>query len=119
LKPKRLLDQYEKLFEKTVSTVYHVLGESAFFLYRRRGDKWQWLNRPTAVLYDPIMFVFSQHLDRSAALIARKDYLRGRLEAFYQEYYDSFEGRNVNRANVKERNELFETLILETLASKP
>ena len=119
LKPKRLLDQYEQLFEHTIQTVYEVLGESAFFLLRRRVDNWYWLNRPTAVLYDPIMFVFSQHLDQAAKLIARKEYLKGRLEDFYRKHYNSFEGRSVNRANVVERNELFENLILETLASKP
>jgi hypothetical protein len=118
LKPPKLLANYEKLFNATVEVVYEALGETAFFLYRRRGNNWNWLNRPTVVLYDPIMFVFSQHLDERDVLIARKDKLRGSLESFYKSNYEKFEGRNVNRANVTERNQLFESLIQETLASK-
>jgi Protein of unknown function DUF262 len=117
LKPKKLLANYEKLFERTVQAVYEVLGETAFFLLRRRMGDWQWLNRPTTVLYDPIMFVFSQHLDDLPALVARKEYIRERLVPFYQEHYNSFEGRGVNKSNVTERNQLFESLIQETLAS--
>jgi hypothetical protein len=118
LKPKKLLANYEKLFERTIQAVYEVLAEKAFFLLRRRVDTWQWLNRPTTVLYDPIMFVFSQYLDDLPMLVARKDYLQGRLPSFYKEHYDSFEGRNVNRSNVTERNRLFESLINEALASE-
>ena len=119
LKPQSLLDKYKHLFEKTIYTVYEVMGETAFFLYRRRVDNWSWFNRPTAVLYDPLMFVFSQHLARSADLIARKDYLRGRSEPFYQEHYNSFEGRYTNRSNIIERHQLFEQLLLETLEATP
>lgn len=119
LKPQSLLDKYKDLFENTISTVYKVMGETAFFLFRRRVDSWSWFSRPTVVLYDPIMFVFSQHLGRSADLIARKDTLRGRLEPFYQEHYNSFEGRYTNRSNIIERHQLFERLLRETLDAKP
>jgi hypothetical protein len=119
LKPKQLLDKYNKLFESTVYTVYEVLGETAFFLYRRRVENWSWFNRPTTVLYDPIMFVFSQHLDRSNALIKRKVHIRGRLGQFYKDHYDSFEGRYTNRSNILERNRLFGNLLKEALDVKP
>jgi hypothetical protein len=119
LKPKPLLDRYKDLYEKTVKLVYDIFGESAFYLYRPRMDNWSWYNRPTTVLYDPIMYVFSQNLDHVAELVARRDKFHERLEEFYKQHYASFEGRYTNLSNIGERNDLFQGLVTEVLATKP
>ncbi|MEH6980345.1 DUF262 domain-containing protein, partial [Bacillus pseudomycoides] len=58
-----VIKQYEKLFKETIQFVYEVLGENAFCLYRVRNEDWKWYDRPTKVVFDPIMHVFSQNLE--------------------------------------------------------
>ncbi|HKM80677.1 MAG TPA: DUF262 domain-containing protein [Candidatus Acidoferrum sp.] len=84
LKPKALLNKFKSLFENTIQLVYDTLGESAFYLYRRRKTSWSWLNRPTIALYDPLMFVFSQHIADAEQLIAKRETLKENMKLFYK-----------------------------------
>jgi hypothetical protein len=111
-----LLAKYEDLFTQTVKLVYDVLGDRAFWLLRRRAGNWQWYQRPTKVLYDPIMYVFSQNLEHSDKLRERRQAIRDAFPQFYQDYYDNFEGRSTNRTNLAERNQLTELFIEQFLA---
>jgi hypothetical protein len=113
----KVLAQYEALFDQTVKLVHDTLGDEAFWLWRRRSTGWSWFSRPTTVLYDPIMFVFSQHLKDAAALVARGPKLRANLPAFYEKNYDALEGRYTNLSNIGDRNTLFERLIQDTLSA--
>jgi Protein of unknown function DUF262 len=113
--PASVLLAYENLFDNTIELVYNTLGETAFHLYRSRKTGWAWFERPTTVLYDPIMFVFSQNLSRSAELIGQKDAIRQKLPDFYREHYGDFEGRYTNLSNLAERNRLFSSFVTETL----
>src|SRR5882762_239186 len=100
-----LLAKYKELFEQTVKLVYDVLGDDAFRLYRSRKTGWSWFDRPTKVVYEPVMYAFSQRLDRAGELLAKADQIRKSLEGFYRENYGIFEGRKVNRADLHARNE--------------
>ncbi len=115
LLPPSVLASYQALFEATVSLVEATLGEKAFWLYRKRADSWSWYRRPTTVVYDPMMFVFSQHLSESSALLQRAELLQERLPGFYQEHYKNFEGRYTNLSNIAERNKLFEAFLRQAL----
>lgn len=116
--PQKVFNLYEDLFKQTTELVYETLGESAFWLWRYRARKWAWLSRPTTVLYDPIMFVFSKLVDRRKELVARSKAIQDSMPGFYQKHYKSFEGRYTNLSNITERNELFESFIDEAL-TKP
>jgi hypothetical protein len=118
LMPQAVLEKYRDLFRRTVKLVYDSLGETAFHLWRKRGDGWSWYNRPTTVLYDPIMFVFSQHLDRADDLTAQSKQIRERLPKFYETHYAKFEGRYTNLSNIAERNDLFTQFVTESLTAK-
>jgi hypothetical protein len=111
------LDKYRELFEATVELVFNTLGETAFHLWRRRATGWSWYSRNTTVLYDPIMFVFSQSLNRADDLVARSQLIRDRLPKFYEDNYESFEGRYTNLSNISERNDLFRSFIDDALAT--
>jgi hypothetical protein len=117
--PEKLLEEYRQLFQDTVKLVHDALGASAFQLYRKRDNKWSWYNRPTTVLYDPIMFVFSQNVNNAAALVARGPALRSRLVDFYKSNYDEFEGRYTNISNMETRNRLFGELVADVLSRAP
>jgi hypothetical protein len=100
-----LLAKYKKLFEETVKVVFDVLGEGAFHLYRQRKSGWNWFDRPTKVVYEPLMYAFSQRLDRKTELLQNAERIRAALPEFYQKNYAIFEGRKVNRSDMGARND--------------
>jgi hypothetical protein len=106
-----VLDKLMNLFEQTTELVYETLGQKAFWLWRHRLGHWAWLERPTTVAYDAIMFVFSQHLDQADQIIAKSELFRDRIRTFYQEHSESFEARYTNRSNLLARDQLFEQFV--------
>jgi len=102
-----LLDSLEKLYEETIELVYQVFGEQAFYLWRSRKGKWNWYKKPTKVAYDPIMYVFCEHLNEKEVIIKNKEKISNGIKSFYEQYYKEFGGRNTNRSNVIQRIDLF------------
>ncbi|GAB3169108.1 uncharacterized protein DUF262 [Micromonospora palomenae] len=102
-----LLSQLGDLFKTTIDLVYEVFGERAFWLWRQRNGRWNWLSRPTTVAYDTIMFAFSQRLPQKDLILEHKEELAAKLPSFYEENYSSFAGRYTNPANIISRRELF------------
>lgn len=109
--PAALLAKYKGLFQETVKLVFEVLGEDAFHLWRQRKSGWNWFDRPTKVVYEPMMYSFSQRLDRKAELLANADKIRTALPGFYETHYAIFEGRKVNRADMSARNDALIALL--------
>ena len=87
------------------------LNINAFNLYRERNNQWNFYNRPTKVLYDPIMYVFSQNLDSKDLLIEKKDDIRKGIAEFYKKEYKSFGGRNTGKSHVEDRIKKMEDFI--------
>lgn len=93
---KSILDNYRDLFNQTISLVDQVLGLRAFQLFRkttRKNSEWAWNEKPLKVIYDPIMYAFSQKLCHGQALISNRDHLQEKLAIFYQENSSLFSGR--------------------------
>ena len=109
--PPAVIEAYGQLYIQTAQLVYDVLGERAFWLWRKRATGWSWFSRPTTVLYDPIMYVFSQFVEKSDQLTERRLDIQSALPGFYEKNYASFEGRYTNLSNIAERNTLFFALI--------
>ena len=101
-----LLSRLEDMFNSTIKLVYDIYGERAFYLWRRRNGKWNWYSRPTKVLFDPMMAVFSQRLDKSKELVTQKAAINKEIKNFYKVNYNEFEGRNTNRHNIIRRTSL-------------
>lgn len=113
-----VLSRLENLFTETIKLVYHVLGQKAFWLYRERQGKWYWLKRPTLVVYDPLMNVFSQYIDRAEVLIEHKKEFRKGIEGFYQTNYEHFGGRSVGQKYQEKRIELLTEFIEDVIGSE-
>lgn len=94
-------------FNKSIKAVLDIFGETAFWMYRRRSDKWGWYSRATTAIYDPLMFNISKFLDHLPKLIEQKEQIRLDLIEFYKEQYDYFEGRNTTPLTLNKRDELF------------
>ena len=102
-----LLNQLKGIFENTIKFAYDLLGEQAFFMFRSRDiggeTSWNYYQRATTTIYDPLMQVLSSVLDNRDKLIACKDQIKEDLKKFYKTNYDVFEGRNNNKADIERR----------------
>ena len=107
-----VLSQLEGLFIETSDLAYEVLGDRAFFLLRKRKNgTWQWFERPTKVLYDPLMYAFSRHLPLKESLISKSKEIESKLENLYQSEADAFEGRSTNQLDILKRRDLLEKFL--------
>lgn len=103
-----LLGKLETLFTDTIKAAHDILGEHAFWLFRKRQSGWYWLQRPTTSVYDPIMYVLSMNRDNWPALRKRSDDVRREMETFYKNHYQDFEGRNTNPSILTKREKHYE-----------
>jgi hypothetical protein len=110
------LEALEQIFLDTVGLIEEAFGEKAFWLYRQRRGHWSWLERPTTTVYDALMAVVSRHLDKRDQILAHGPALQARIQDFYRENYDTFEGRNVNPSALLARERALERFLTETLA---
>lgn len=95
------------LFETTIQTVYDVFGEKAFWLWQRRSGKFSWYSRAAFVVYEPLMYVISQYIDKAEELKLKRDEIQSSITAFYEQNAELFEGRKVNQAAIEEREGAF------------
>ena len=116
---KETIEALSGIFVSTINLIEDVLGEQAFWLYRKREksgvEVWNWLQRPTLAAYEPLMFVFSTMIDRSAELRSAADAIRSGLPDFYKENYSIFGGRNVNAADLTAREQAYRQYLHEKI----
>lgn len=111
-----VLDELASMFEDTITLASELLGPTAFYLWRRRATGWGWYKRPTTVVYDPMMFAISQHLDRAHDLRAAREAVREATKDLYEREYQQFQGRYTNLENLRRRNELLMELFADIVA---
>lgn len=116
--PPDLIEKLEHLFVETSDLVHAVLGDRAFFLLReRRNGGWGWFERPTKVLYDPIMRAFSNLLSRKEKVLQNARAIQQDLELFYQEHAAAFEGRSTNMEDILRRMQIVEDFLTSHLGA--
>ncbi|WP_166965389.1 DUF262 domain-containing protein [Yeosuana marina] len=106
-----VLDNLKDLFNNTVEFAFELFDEKAFWLHRSREGKWFHYERPTKILYDPLMQVLANNLDKKAQILAKKRQIIGGLADFHKSQYDSFKGRDTNKTKVLERIEVLNEYI--------
>ncbi|MDT3680811.1 MAG: DUF262 domain-containing protein [Burkholderiaceae bacterium] len=114
--PPPTLQALEQMFLDTIALIEAAFGEKAFWLYRQRRGQWSWMERPTTTVYDALMAVVSWHLDKRDRILAKASALQVGIERFYQNNYDTFEGRNVNPSALQAREKALEGFLTDTLA---
>lgn len=102
-----LLNRLSSLFNETIFLAYDVLGEGAFWLWRHRNGRWNWLSRSTTVAYDTIMYALSERLAAADVIRAKADMIRAALPQFYETHYSDFAARYTNPSNIAARRALF------------
>lgn len=102
------MENYELQFIRTCNLLYSIYGEQAFWLHRQRQGNWILYERPTKVLYDPLMYVMSDLIESADLLISKKAELIEATKLLHQEHQDILGGRNTNRNDVLQRIEILE-----------
>jgi len=100
-----VLINLKKIFNETVEFAYNLFKEKAFWLHRNREEKWFHYERPTKILYDPLMQVLANNLNNKEKILAKKQEIIEGLESFHKEKYDAFKGRDTNKTKVTDRIE--------------
>ncbi|MBC5839742.1 DUF262 domain-containing protein [Flavobacterium muglaense] len=106
-----VLNNLKKTFNDTVEFAYNLFEQKAFWLHRNREEKWFHYERPTKILYDPLMQVLANNLDNKEKILIKKQEIIGGLENFHKTKYDGFKGRDTNKTKVTDRIEILNEYI--------
>lgn len=98
-----VLNGLTKIFEDTIQFAYELFDEKAFWLHRNRENNWFHYERPTKILYDPLMQVLTRFLDKKNILLFKKNDILQGLKDLHQQEYEIFKGRDTNKTKVQER----------------
>jgi hypothetical protein len=102
-----VLSKLEDIFSRTADLAYDVLGEQAFWLWRKRSGSYVRVERPALTAYDPIMAAFSRLLDHSDSLFSRREEILSQMKDFYEKNDAHFDGRKTNPSDIRRRDALF------------
>ncbi len=110
-------EHLENLFKKTTKLAFDIFEKKAFWLHRNREGTWFHYERPTKILYDPLMQVLSKFVGNSEVLISRKAEIIDATKEFHIANYEIFKGRDTNKTKVTERiallNDFFNSFVDE------
>ncbi|MDM8548938.1 DUF262 domain-containing protein [Desulfobacterales bacterium HSG2] len=107
-----VLTKLEDLFEQTIRLVYDTFGERAFWLRHPWNDEWVWWKGATMAVYDPMMYVFSQHVENRKRILDSCEKIQYGLEELYRTNYYVFKGeRHIHQDDLERRIALFEDII--------
>lgn len=98
-----VLNGLTKIFEETIQFAYELFDKKAFWLHRNRENNWFHYERPTKILYDPLMQVLTRFLDKKNILLFKKNDILQGLKDLHQQEYEIFKGRDTNKTKVQER----------------
>ncbi len=110
-----IFENYEYNFKGTCDLLYSLYGEQAFWLHRQRQGNWILYERPTKVLYDPLMYVMSDFIESADLLISKKTEILEATKQLHQDHQDILGGRNTNRNDVIQRIEILQTFYKQFL----
>lgn len=107
-----VLSKYENIFEKTIKLVYDLYGDKAFCLMKlnTRTNEWSLGKIPAKILYDPIMYVLSQMVDKCDSLVKNKEEIYHATLDLMKNENALFSGRKASRSDIQKRIDKFDGL---------
>lgn len=110
------LNEYESLYNNTIKLVYDTFQEKAFYIWRRRRDNtWGWYEKPTIIVYDALMHVFSQHIKNAETITSHRQEFQDNIKKIYESNSPTFSGRKTNMRNIVDRRNLFKSLVTDII----
>lgn len=97
-----VLNSYSQLFTDTIKFAYDLFGNEAFRIWKKNdeGKLTKRDNRPHTVLYDPMMQVLSQRLDKRSYYIQKKRQVQKELKALFESHPILADGRKSFRTEL-------------------
>jgi hypothetical protein len=110
------LKKLENLFNDTIDLTWHIFEKDAFILPKNERQN----KRPTTVIYDPLMQVFSQYIDNKSALINKKEEIKNiKTKEIHQALADNgkllFDGKYDHKPIVIQRINYFDNKIKDII----
>lgn len=107
-----VLSKYEDIFEKTIKLVYDLYDDKAFCLMKlnTRTNEWSLGKIPAKILYDPIMYVLSQLVDKSDTLVKNREKIYHETMELMKKENALFSGRKASKSDIQKRIDKFEVL---------
>ena len=104
--PDDAVEYYKNLFEHTIQLAYDIYGEKTFCMWKKigKGDTFRWTKRATTVLYDPLMVVLSENINRSEYLVSIKNNIVDGTKDLFEKN-DDFSSEKILNLNHKDSNE--------------
>lgn len=113
----KVLEEYEKLFNKNIALVYKLFGENSFRQYKEVRKKYRW-SEPTRTVYDPMMMALTDYkevdFDFENTTEEQRVELLGKL---YEEKIDKFDGKRQGKNEINERMQIIKEF-LDSLVKK-
>ena len=112
LKDNNVLTAYKNIFEETIKFAYELLEDKAFCMWKKNKDgEYKWGKKATMVIYDALMYVLSNYLNKKEIFISRKDDVMKGFEKLFEEYESEFNGRNTTPRDIQKRINIFDTFL--------
>ena len=112
--PAKVLGHLEQLFNQTIELVYDTFGEQAFC--PKNNGQWNWQS-PSKTVYEPLMYVFSQHLTEAELIRQHRPTFQKRLAVLYEENQENFWKKTLLQSDMIEMNTLFENFVINIIGS--
>ncbi len=110
-----LLKKMEDLFVSTMSTLYSVFEEKAFWTFRKSSSKTTLTSRPSLLMYEPLAYVFSKYYSDHAEIKKNKLAVKKALHASIEKHSSKFKGRLSNTTYIYDRISILEKALLKSL----
>jgi hypothetical protein len=114
--------QLENLFIDTITLVYEILGEEAFFLPKLETSEIEYKS-PTKTIYDGLMQAFAKNIDKKKFLINNKNQIKaniykdqGKLQRAKVKNKYLFDGRYNGRGDVQDRIDYYHTFLQDYIS---
>lgn len=107
--PKDAITYYKSLFEQTIQLAYDIYGDYTFCMWKKKsnGNMFRWTKRAATVIYDPLMVVLSENIDKREHLVSIKEDIIKGTQKLFEDNDELLNGRNTSASNVKERIRIF------------
>ena len=106
------LEILKNIFENTIEKANILFSDKAFCQYVKRRGTYSWTS-PQKMIYDSMMLALSQ-IEISNKKLNLNNNIE-RLEKFYQENEEVFDGKRQSKGDIKRRMELFISFITEII----
>jgi hypothetical protein len=107
-----VLQQLEDLFQSTIKLVYNLFEEKAFYKWQQREDKGKWINKSIKMIYDPMMYVFSQYIEKTDLILQHKQAFNEGIKEFYSNE------EKLNKNSTREYRQLFEQFVTNIIGKQ-